>query len=518
MKKQSENWVEASYRKAFQLKTHGSPQQAYILCEQILKTIPKQAETLSLMGIILGESNQKFAALEYFTKSIEARKNASAYNNRANLYQELKQYELALEDYDMAIKLNKKLVEAYYNKANCLRELHQMDEAIKVYKEAIQCDPSYHNAYTNLGMSYQNLQQHALALEYYEKALKIKPDDYYLHNNKGYALHVLMRIDESIAAYERARDIDPKATEAKFNVGFLYLLKGEMEKGWKAHEERWDSKFRPMKLKNLWTGEDLTGKVIYVHHEQGLGDTIQFIRYAKHLKKLGAKRVIAGVKPEIASLISTMPDIDEVRIGADDIPEYDYQCPMMSLPYILKNDLTNIPKETYLKADPEKVHEFSKKIPLKNNKLRVGLVWSGGFRKEQPELWAVNERRNIPISKLSEIKRDDVEFYSLQIGEKTPEWMVDLTGDLKDFSDTAALIENLDLVISVDTSTAHVAGAIGKPVWLLNRFDTCWRWLATGSKTDWYPSFTIYRQNKLHNWDNVVEDIKKDLDALVSSK
>jgi hypothetical protein len=152
-----------------------------------------------------------------------------------------------------------------------------------------------------------------------------------------------------------------------------------------------------------------------------------------------------------------------------------------------------------------------------SSKLRIGVVWSGGYRADQPEIWAVNERRNIPMEKLSEIYTPDAEFYSLQFGAKEyPFPMVDLMGEVKDFSDTAAIIQNLDCVITVDTSTAHVAGAMGKPVWLMNRFDSCWRWLESGSKTDWYPSFTIYRQNEFMNWDNVVADIKKDLNDLVS--
>jgi len=186
---------------------------------------------------------------------------------------------------------------------------------------------------------------------------------------------------------------------------------------------------------------------------------------------------------------------------------------MMSLPYVFKTRVDNIPYHRYFFADPEKVAYFNIKMGPKT-RMRVGLVWSGGFRADQPEIWAVNERRNIKPEKIAEIYNTNVEFFNLQFGAKElPFPMVDLMGEVKDFSDTAAIIENMDLVISVDTSTAHVAGAMGKEVWMLNRFDTCWRWLEDRKDTPWYPSFTIYRQEKFNNWDNVVTDIKRDLDA-----
>jgi hypothetical protein len=174
----------------------------------------------------------------------------------------------------------------------------------------------------------------------------------------------------------------------------------------------------------------------------------------------------------------------------------------------------SIPYHRYLIADTQKVHEFSIKMNADPSKLKVGVVWSGGYRADQPEIWAVNERRNIPMDKLAQIYNPNVEFYNLQFGAKEyPFPMIDLMGEVKDFSDTAAIIENLDLLITVDTSTAHVAGAMGKEVWLLNRFDTCWRWLENKDTTDWYPSFKIYRQKEFMNWDPVIEAIKGDLDA-----
>jgi hypothetical protein len=205
-------------------------------------------------------------------------------------------------------------------------------------------------------------------------------------------------------------------------------------------------------------------------------------------------------------------------------PNIDYQCPLMSLPLAFATTLATIPAEIpYLKSSPEKVRFWQEKLG-ERNKPRVGLVWSGGFRPEQPELWSVNSRRNIPLSKLAPLKHPDIEFYSLQKGQPAESelaelraggWegpdLVDFTGLLAAFSDTAALIECLDLVISVDTSIVHVAGAMAKPVWMLNRFDTCWRWLLERSDSPWYPTLRLFRQERPGDWDGVVERVRGEL-------
>ena len=517
MKKQLTNQLSAMYGRALMLKQQGNSKAAFHACEEVIKSYPKQYDCLVLMGIILSENNQNILALDFLNRAIAVKKDATAYNNRGNVYQGLKQFELALDDYEKAIKLDKKFVEAYYNTGNTYKEMYQYETAIEWYKKAVMVNPRYFTAYCNMAMCYQNLQRFEDALEASEKAIAIEPRHHAAYNNKGFSLDILGRYEESIAAFKKGEELCPENNDIKFNIGFVYLGIGDWENGWQAHEMRWNNKYAPPKLPNIWKGEDVYGKTIYIIHEQGLGDTIQFIRYVKHLKRDGAKKIIVSVKPEAAALIESMSEVDQVVILGKNVvvPDYDYYCPVMSLPYIYKTRPNNIPYEPYIKADAKKVHEFSMKMGNKNNKLRVGLVWNGGFRKDQPEVWAINERRNIPLEKLACLRDLNVQFYSLQMEsqDKWPE-MIDLMGEVKDFTDTAAMIENLDLVIAVDTSTAHVAGAMGKKVWLMNRHDSCWRWLREGTTTGWYPSFTIYRQNKFNTWDNVVEDIKRDLTIL----
>ena len=510
------------YNQAFSLKLQGKIQEALTQCESILKIHPTYSLALQLIGIIFAEVKNYPASLEYFTRAMKHdRKNAAIYSNRGNVYQDTKQYDLALADFDRAISIKRDFVEAHYNKGNCYKEMNQYEKAIECYKRTLVFNPKYKDAYTNMGTCYQNLQQFDKSVECYDKTIEINPQDWMAYNNKGYALHVLMNLDESIKTYDQAISSNPDNPDPKFNRGLVELLKGNWEKGWEGHEVRWTNRFSPVKFPKLWKGEDLTDKTIFIHHEQGIGDTIQFCRYLKLLK---AKKIIVAVKPEAFALLKSMPEIDEIYDDLSKVNEndYHYQSPFMSLPYIFKTRPNNIPHDVpYLFAPEDRVAYWKDKLK-DDKKFKVGLVWSGGFRADQPELWAVNNRRNVPLDKLASFQNENISFYSLQKGEfaeaelkNSKVWnMIDYTSELQDFSDTAALIENLDLIISVDTSTAHVAGALNKPVWMMNRFDTCWRWLTEGNKTDWYPSMTIYRQNSFNNWYNVINNIAIDLHAL----
>ena len=262
-----------------------------------------------------------------------------------------------------------------------------------------------------------------------------------------------------------------------------------------------------------------------LHAEQGLGDTLQFCRYVKWVAERGA-RVILEVQEPLTALLSGLEGAAQVVARGDALPAFDYYCALMSLPLAFKTTLGSIPAEVpYVRTSPEKQRFWQDTLGEKS-KRRVGLVWSG-FRANQPELWALNNRRNIPLAKFASLKHPDIEFYSLQKGQPAQSELADLLAQgwrgphlidwthlLEDFSDTAALIEQMDLVISVDTSTAHLAGALGKPVWILNRFDSCWRWLRERADSPWYPSARLYRQERYGDWDGVLQKVARDLAAL----
>jgi hypothetical protein len=333
----------------------------------------------------------------------------------------------------------------------------------------------------------------------------------------------------SLQNYDKAIAINPQYANAFWNKSLLRLLNGEYEQGWKLYEWRW--KVKGLKFARsldgpLWLGqESLTNKTIFVYAEQGLGDTIQFVRYLKPLKELGAQ-VIFEVQAPLLNTFFDYEGVSTIKAG-DNIPQYDFQCPLLSLPLAFNTTLETIPNShPYIRADPHQVAHWKAKLDLKT-KLRIGLVWSGGFRPNQPEVWAINKRRNIALEYFKAFKDIDADFYSLQKGIEAEAELVNLvnsnwggpriidhTKDLQDFSDTAALIANLDLVVSVDTSTAHMAGALGKPVWILNKFDNCWRWLIHRQDSPWYPSARLFRQEAPGDWESVITQVHTELQKL----
>jgi ADP-heptose:LPS heptosyltransferase len=242
------------------------------------------------------------------------------------------------------------------------------------------------------------------------------------------------------------------------------------------------------------------------------------------LAKLGAKVIFEVQKPLLALMKNVEGVASMTTTGIEPAEPYDYYCPLMSLPHAFQTTLETIPSSIpYIPSDPIKTEYWKNKLG-KKDKIRIGLVWSGGFRPDQPEVWATNNRRNLPLEKLTVFKDIDVQFYSLQKGDPAESELVEVlkngwegpqiinyASELNDFTDTAALIENLDLVIAVDTSTAHLAAALGKPTWILNRFDTCWRWLQERKDSPWYPSVTLFRQKDQGDWDQVLQKISDEL-------
>ena len=519
--------IDPNFQRALVSFEAGRPQEAAMVCESILQKNPKHVDALHLMGVMLSNNKQYIQALGFFNEALNLHnKNAVMYNNRANLFIQLKQVELAMDDFEKSLAINPKYAEAYYNRGIAFDAINKTEEAIEQYTLALKYRPAFPEALNNRGIALQKLHRMEETLANYNQAIKLNPNMVEaFYNNRGLVLQNLMRIDEALADYDKAIEIKPDLEDARFNRSMCLLLKGNYEKGWSEHEWRFKRNTYPRRHLPglLWLGkEDIKGKSIFIHGEQGLGDMLQFCRYATLAADMGA-RVILGVEKPLARLAKTLKGVDQIVVTGDQLPAFDYQTPILSLPLAFKTTVDTIPNQPYLTPFPEDVEKWAKKMGPKNGKLRVGIVWSGGYRPDQPEVWAVNERRNIELEKLKPLQLDNVELYSLQKGEPAEseladsigwESLINFTSEFGDFADTAAFIQNLDLVIAVDTSTAHVAGAIGKPVWMLNRFDTCWRWLMDRTDSPWYPTFKIYRQPKLGDWDSVVENVRKDLHDL----
>jgi Tfp pilus assembly protein PilF len=467
-------------------------------------------------------------AVASYDKAITLRPDyAEAYNNRGTALRSLQRPQDALASHDRSIALKPGYAEAHYNRGIACEDLRRPQDALASYDAAIALRPDYVDAYYNRGNALADLQRHEEARASYDQAIGLKPDYAEVHNSRGNVLVVLQRPEEALASYDQAIALRPDYAEAYWNQSLCLLLMGHFERGWRQYEWR-KRRSQPIAVRPytqpLWLGEEnIAGKTVLIYWEQGLGDTIQFCRYAKLVADLGAQVVLEVPKP-LTSLLADLPGVAKLTEPESALPAFDYHCPLLSLPLAFRTTLSSIPATIpYLKCNADKSRLWREKLGARS-KPRVGLVWSGGFRPNQPELWSVNNRRNIPLARLAALKHPDIEFYSLQKGEPAESelaelvrhnWdgphIIDLTRELKDFSDTAALVDNLDLVISVDTSTAHLAGALGKPVWILNRFDTCWRWLLDRTDSPWYPTARLYRQQKAGHWDDVVQQIKRDL-------
>jgi tetratricopeptide (TPR) repeat protein len=506
------------------------PEDALGSYDRAIALKPDYAEAHNYRGNALRELKRPEDALASYDKAIALKPDyAEAYYNRGHTLQDLKRPEDALASYDKAIALKPDHAEAHNNRGIALRDLKRPGDVLANYDKAIALNPAHAEAHNNRGLALRDLNRPEDALASHDRAIALKPDYTEAYYNRGLALQDLQRPEDAVASYGRAIAMKPDYADAYVSQSLCFLLMGRFEQGWRQYEWR-KKQDKPIAarsyLQPLWLGEqDIAGKTLFIYWEQGLGDLIQFCRYAKSAADLGARVVLEAPKP-LMSLLATLSGVPRLVEAGSPLPPFDYQCPLLSLPLAFETTLSSIPVTIpYLKGNLEKSRLWKERLG-ETHKRKVGLVWSGGFRPNQPEMWFINSRRNIPLAKLAVLKHPDIDFYSLQKGEPAESeladlirhnWegphIVDFTSQLNDFSDTAALVENLDLVITVDTSTAHLAGALGKPVWILNRFDTCWRWLLDRTDSPWYPTAKLYRQEKAGHWDDVVERIRMDLDV-----
>jgi len=383
--------------------------------------------------------------------------------------------------------------------------------AMVSFDRALAIEPTMAKAMSNAAMVLLQEQRHVEAAATARKALAIDPQLAAAHANLGLAQMWLRQPEEALASFRRSQAITPDPVVA-WNQAYLHLLYGQWREGWALLEERWRGVLAgklPASDRPLWDGRcPLEGKTLLIHPEQGLGDVVQFCRHVPQLVALGAQ-VILHVPSELARLLGCLagPQVKVLPLHQP-VPAFDLRISIMSLPGALGVTPRYVPGASgYLSVDAALQQSWAQRMGPRRGP-RVGLVWAGGLRPDQPEMAQVNARRNIPLRALAGLNRPGITWYSLQKGkEAIAEWhslqrqgwhgpdMVDLMGEVKDFADTAAIISQLDLVIAVDTSTVHVAGALGKPVWVINRHDTCWRWLIDGACSPWYDSLRLFRQS-----------------------
>ncbi|MBU3558516.1 tetratricopeptide repeat protein [Polynucleobacter sp. Nonnen-W13] len=499
-------------------------EEALVSYDQAISLKPDYAEAHSNRGNTLKALERFDEALASYDSAIDIKPNYTvAYYNRGLALQELERFDEALVSYDQAISLESDYAEAYSDRGNTLQKLKRFDEALVSYDKAISLKPDYAQAFYNRGTSLQEIQHYDEALASYDKSISLKPDYAEAYSNRGNVLKEMGHFDGALASYYKGISIKPDSAEIHWNLSLCHLLLGNFQDGWQGYEWRWkNEKIAPFKNKRgftepLWLGEQpLIGKTIFLHAEQGLGDTIQFCRYVPLVAQLGAKVIVAWQAP-LVNLLKNLEGVSQVITVGDTLPVFDYQCPLMSLPLAFKTELDSIPLAPQcITSDMGKVAKWEAKLG-KKTKLRVGLVWSGSTIHKN------DHNRSLTLSQLLPYLPPQIDYVCLQkelrvvdqaLLEQHPE--IQYFGDaLEDFTDTAALCELVDVVISVDTSVAHLAGMLGKPTWVLLSFSPDWRWLLDRDDSPWYPSVKLYRQTEINDWDSVLKRTKADLEKMV---
>jgi Tetratricopeptide repeat/TPR repeat/Glycosyltransferase family 9 (heptosyltransferase) len=447
--------------------------------------------------------------------------------------------------YFHALELQPDFFEAAYNLGTLLLELGQVQEAIACYRRALELQPNSGRAWGNLGIASRKAGQSGIAVECLRKALLFQPHAPDVLNNLGNALraeqqydeailclreavvhapaeagfhlslgHVLRdsgRVEEAMESINRALQLQPAFADAHWDLAYLFLLMGDFTRGFAEYEWRWRrADFRPRRFSRpLWQGQDLAGRAILVHAEQGAGDTIQFVRLVTRLAARGA-RVVLECSALLRPLLESMEGVDRIFCKGDVLPEFDYHVPLLSLPHRLELTQESIPADVPYLQVPNR-RQCSLPAPRENHgPLKVGFVWRGSSRHEN------DRQRSIPLDLLVPLfMLPDVAPFSLQVSpsaelsievSRHPD-LVDLSPLIGDFAETASLITQLDLVISVDTSVAHLAGALGRPVWTLLPFAPDWRWLLDRADSPWYPTMRLFRQPTPGDWVGVVQQV-----------
>lgn len=474
-------------------------------------------------GTVLNCLDRFSEALASFNQAIELQPQmAEAHSNRVLSLMRLNRDEEALESAEQSILINPSLAETYLGMGVVLAKLLRFEEALSSFLKAISLRENYAEAYANRAGVLVSLGRLDEAESDLKKALGIEPNLSSAHNHLGILLSEHLQIDDALEAFDRAIFLDSGADEAHFNRALLLLLKGDLEEGFKGYEWRWKGSMRQQArdlARPLWLGESpLANKTLLVTVEQGFGD---FIQYARFFPELAAQAldVTVEVPAPLLSLIQTMGTSCRWIKAGTSLPTTDFWCPLMSLPLALKKDLSTIPsKIPYIGIPPHYKALWAKKLG-ERDRPRIGLVWSGSAAHRHD--W----KRSIPLELFKGILDEPFEFHVLQkefrakdlaLLRNFPEVQIHSDG-LKDFADTAGLIEHMDLVISVDTSVAHLAGGLGRPVWLMVSYCPDFRWLINRSDSPWYPTMRLFRQNRPSDWGGVLDEVRKNLSQKAST-
>lgn len=510
----SGDWANRAIAAALDHHRAGRTNEAEKIYREILARQPEHSNALHLLGVLLGQTGQPQLAVELLGRAIALRPDIADYHaNLGEFLRPLEKFEQSAASFRQAIAMKEGEAAFHNGLGVTLAEAMQLEEAIAEFRRAIELKKDDADAYSNMGMALLGTGRIDEAHAAIRTAIHLQPQMRQAYNNLGRVLGEMGQFQEAFNAYSKAISLKSDYAKAHGNLALLYLLLGDFQHGWAEYEWRLESPsiVRRRLEKPRWNGGDLTGKTIFVYPEQGFGDMIQFARFMPRLAERGAK-VILETPTE---LLRIFRDVAQIIAEGQPVPPYDVHCPLLSLGGILNITAQTIPAPIpYLKADPQRALQWAKRFDSTDHRLRVGLVWAG--RKVHS-----NERnRSMKLVQFAELASvADVAFYSLQKGDRAAEaanppagmTLTDWTDELKDFADTAALMEHLDLIVTVDTAVAHLAGAMGKKVWVMLPMVPDWRWMLEREDTPWYPTMRLFRQKSRGDWADVVRRVREEL-------
>jgi Flp pilus assembly protein TadD len=510
-------------QRAAQLLDGGALAEAGAMLRRIVQDDPRNAPAHALLGLAALRRNELDEAVRLTSRAIELDpRQASFHCTLAGLYRMRGEPKRVEESFRRALALDGNQFIALNNLGMVLAEDRRFGEAVPLLLRAVTLKPDYAEAHNNLASALESLGDLPQALRHAREATRLLPGYAEAHNTLGVILKAMGQPVEARERYRRAQRLKPDYADAHFNEAIIALLLGELREGWAKWEWRWRTvlKGHPPVPGERWVGQPLQGKSIFLHWEQGLGDTIQFLRYVPMLARLDAAITVEVQQPLKSLAEGSFSGIARIIAPGETPPPTDYQIPLMSLPGAFETALETIPAEIpYLTVAGDRARHWQARLGARG-KLKVGLAWAGNPDHRN------DHARSLPFERLKPLfDVADVGFFSLQVGPRRadldqvgPGIIEDLASELVDFTETAAAVTNLDLLIACDTAVAHLCGALGLPIWLCLCFASEWRWLRERVDSPWYPTMRIFRQSAPGDWAGVIAAVGEALRWLARSR
>jgi tetratricopeptide (TPR) repeat protein len=487
---------------------------------------PEQAESHFHMGCKWARSEDHAKAIEEFRKAIRLSPAQERYRYELGLsLQALGQFQAAVAVYRGCLDIDPGMADAWSSLGVVLSELGDVEEAISCFQRVLELKPTYADGHFNVGVCFASIWEHTRAVEHLSKAIALRPAMAAAHLWLGKSLYVMGDIRGAIGSFRTALRYEPNAAETHWALSLAHLMLGEYAEGWKEYEWRWKWAKFPSARRRFsqpqWNGKPLKGRTILLHAEQGFGDTLQFVRYVPLVAEAGG-RVILEVPSALYALLQGYPGVAECVCAGDAIPEFEVHCPLMSLPLTFRTTTGSIPEVLPHIVRPPETHVGESLQAGEEDGLRVGLVWAGSKGHKWNTQRSFDLKEYAPLWKVS----SKVRFVSLQKGPAAAQLgeaqvsvaLKDGVEAAKDFADTATVVAGLDLVITVDTAVAHLAGSMKKPVWVLIPETPDWRWGLEGETTPWYPTARLFRATREGGWAELMERVARELEALCGAR